>query len=34
MNGTINHENKEKKKLNKLNFMKRDNLSFMQFWVK
>ena len=34
MNGTINHENKEKNKLNKPNFMKRDNLSFMQFWVK
>ena len=34
MNGTINHENKEKDKLNRLNFMKKDNRSFMQFWAK
>ena len=34
MNGTINHENKEKNKLKKLDFTKKDYLSFTQFCVK
>ena len=34
MNGTINHENKEKSKLKKLDFTKMDYMSFTQFWVK